>query len=369
MKSDVATKEVEHIINNICLSAKIPYCDVICYKGKKELLRYVYGENATRKVFLPMYSCSKPITAFAVMMLIERGMLNLDDEVEKFIPEVKKCFLVNEHGNKYMPMTKMTVRHLLTMTAGFTYDIGTMPICELKRENPKATLQEFILAFVSSPLAFEPGKRFEYSLCYDVLAAVIEKVVKNKFSVFVGENIFKPLGMNDSFFDNRKVDFQQSFIVGRDGVIRKCGNENDLIFTHNYESGGAGLISTVNDYSKFARCLLSKGVAENGTRILSEKFVKMMSSEQIENVSVKNSFTCVQGKDYAYGFGVRVRKIATNWGLGKGEYGWDGAAGSYLMVDPVREVSVVIGMNLLNWPNVFIGKHLEIVRAIYENLV
>ncbi|MBR6795040.1 MAG: serine hydrolase, partial [Clostridia bacterium] len=79
-----------------------------------------------------------------------------------------------------------------------------------------------------------------------------------------------------------------------------------------------------------------------------------------------NQFTCLQGRDYGYGFGVRVRKVATDWGLPQGEFGWDGAAGSYLMIDPINKVSIVMGMNVKGWPSIFQDKHLEIVKLIYE---
>jgi CubicO group peptidase (beta-lactamase class C family) len=83
---------------------------------------------------------------------------------------------------------------------------------------------------------------------------------------------------------------------------------------------------------------------------------------------VHNAFTCVQGEAYGYGLGVRVRQSATAWGLPIGEFGWDGAAGSYVMVDPEREISIFIGMHVRNWPEVFTGKHLQIVEAIYKEL-
>lgn len=356
-------------IREILVSARIPYADVICYKGEEEILRLVYGENATGTENLQMFSCSKPVTSFAAMQLVERGLLGLDDDVEKYLPEIGGRYLIDERGNKVEPKNKMTVRNLLTMTAGFTYNTRTAPILELQKKNPDAVLRDFISAFVATPMAFEAGTKFEYSLCYDVLAAVIEAATKTKFSAFVQENIFEPLGMKKSFFDNREASFPQKYYVNEKGEMRPCGEENELILTKNYESGGAGLVSTVEDYAEFAKCLWRGGVTARGERILGEKYLKQLSSEQVSNGSVKNEFTCVQGADYGYGFGVRVRKTDTPWGLKRGEFGWDGAAGSYSFIDPNENVVIVMGMNLLGWPNVFTGKHVEIVRAIYENLI
>ena len=171
----------------------VPYCDVLCSKENDEIFRYAYGTNVTGEEHLQMYSCSKPITAIAAMMLLERGLLHLNDEAEKYLPVLSECFLLNESGQKVSPKKKITIRHLLTMTAGFTYDVDTEPIKKLQRDNPLADLRKFISAFVQSPLAFEPGAKFQYSLCYDVLAGVIEGAAEKKFSEFVRDNIFSRL--------------------------------------------------------------------------------------------------------------------------------------------------------------------------------
>lgn len=364
----MATSEkISQEIEKICAQTGIPYIDVLCHREGKQIFRYIYGENATGKEQLQMYSCSKPVTAIAAMILIERGQLSIGDKVEKYLPEIKNAFLLDGSGKKISPKNKMTIYHLLTMTAGFTYDIATPPILEVVKNNKEAKLRDFIRAFVSSPLSFEPGTSFLYSLCYDVLAAVIEVASGMQFSAFVQKNIFEPLKMTHSFFDNRALPFLQMYEADAKGNIHLSSGKNSLLPTAAYESGGAGLVSTVEDYSLFARMLANEGANAAGERIVSSDCLKQMASEQIGEMSLNNQFTCIQGDDYGYGFGVRVRKNRTNWGLSKGEFGWDGAAGSYLMVDPVHKISIVIGMHVMSWPYIFTGKHLEIVRLIYEN--
>ena len=362
-------EETRKRIREICDFVGVPYCDVLCSKGNGEVFRCIYGENATGKEYLRMYSCSKPVTAIAAMILAERGLLHFDDEAEKYIPELSGAFLINGSGQKVFPRKKITVRHLLTMTAGFSYDVNTVPIRKLQKDNPFASLKDFISTFVQSPLSFEPGEEFRYGLCYDVLAGVIEAAAEKKFSEFVKENIFQPLEMGDSYFDNRIASCSEMYQAEENGKISLADAKNHLILSQNYESGGAGLISTVEDYAKFARFLALGGVNARGERLLGESYLKLMASEQTEKIAIKNNFTCVQGDDYCYGFGVRVRKRATDWGLPPGEYGWDGAAGSYLMIDPKNKISIVIGMNILGWPYVFSGKHTEIVHAIYNGLL
>ena len=95
----------------------------------------------------------------------------------------------------------------------------------------------------------------------------------------------------------------------------------------------------------------------------------MMKTVTFDSVDVKNTFTCVQGKDYGYGLGVRVRTTPLECGIPKGEFGWDGAAGSYVLVDTDNGISVTMGMNILNWPEIFSGEHLAIAKLIYEAIL
>ena len=139
--------------------------------------------------------------------------------------------------------------------------------------------------------------------------------------------------------------------------------------TKNYSSGGAGLVATAEDYAIFAATLASGGVSENGYRLLKPESIEKMKELQFDGLNVNNNYTCVQGKDYGYGLGVRVRTNALDCGIPKGEFGWDGAAGSYVLVDTDNAISITMGMNILDWPKVFKGEHLAIAKLIYEELI
>ena len=358
---------INNFIEQMRKSIGLPYLDVVCYQSHKEIYRYVSGENATGKELLYMYSCGKPVTVVSALRLVEEGKLALDEPACRYLPELEKAFILNEQGEKVTVGHKITIRHLFTMSAGFTYNLGTQPIQDLVASNrERAVLRDFIAKFVETPLSFEPGQQFEYSLCHDVLAAVVEVVVGKKFSEYVNESIFQPLQMSRSRFDNQEQGVIDVYLATEDKQVVKIDEGKILIPAPNYESGGAGLVSTVEDYIRFADALACGGVGANGYSVLSKNGVLALAAEQVKTVSVKNSFTCVQGEDYGYGLGVRVRQAPTPWGLPIGEFGWDGAAGSYVMIDPQREVSVFIGMHVRNWPQVFTGKHLEIVQAIYQ---
>ena len=355
---------VRQLMEAITKEKGIPFLDVVCYREHKEVLRDTVG-SANGNEFLYMYSCSKPITVTAVMMLFERGLLSLDDLVEKYIPEYKNLTVI-KNGAVFPCDEKMTVKHLLTMTGGLDYNLRRGNVKEIIKNNPCATTEDVIKGLVTEPLVFEPGHEFRYSLCHDVLAVIVEKASGVRFSEFVRENIFKPLGMDNSTFDNKPKNAPADIYKCENGTIVKSVGFRPI--TPCYESGGGGLIGTVNDYIKFADMLACGGVSACGDRLLDEKTVAMMRSEQIASISVNNTFTCVQGDDYGYGLGMRTRIKETDWGLPVGEFGWDGAAGSYLLVDPVRKISVVMGMHVLNWPDCFVGEHLNIVKEIYKCL-
>lgn len=352
---------------------KIPYIDVLVKKNHETVYRYAdgYGYKPTGGELLYTYSCTKPITAACAMRLLQDGVISLEDDVEKFLPECSNAFVLDEHGNARQPKNKIKIKHLLTMSAGFTYDRDTAPIKDiLAATDGNATTREMISAFVKTPLAFEPGTDFLYGLCLDVLGAVIEVAAKMPFSEYVKKNVFAPLGMRDCTFDEKSCEDRiLPCYVFKNGVYRQENIFNTMKLSSRYESGGAGLIASVEDYAKFADALACGGCSEGGYSVLGKDYVDLMRGEQISQISLNNTFTCVQGDDYGYGFGVRTRKKPLPCGVPIGEFGWDGAAGMYVLMDCKNSISVTIGLNVLDWPSVFYGEHLEIVKRIYGEIL
>lgn len=346
------------------VKTRVPYLDVIAFKDGEELFRYYNArKGATGKERLLMFSATKPLTAVLTLRLVEEGVLSLDTTVSELLPEYKDVYLLNEKGERIPPQTVMTVKHLLTMTAGLTYDLSRYPVEQALHEKGSMTdTRAAASAFAKAPLVFNPGARFQYSLCHDVLAAVIEVASGMPFSAYMERIILDPLGMKNTCFSKRSDnDVADLYTADAEGNVYLSAKENTILVSDHYESGGAGLISTIEDYARFARAL-----SIGGAGILQAESLKRLYTPTLDTIAVDNSFTCVQGSDYGYGLGVRVRRVPTAWGLSVGEYGWDGAAGTYLMVDPVKRVSVVIGLHLMNWPAVFRHEHLAIVQKIYE---
>lgn len=363
---------IKEYVDKLIDEKGIPYLDILVQKEHKTLFRYLRDKDgqATEQTQLFLYSCTKPLTVACAMKLIEEGKLSLNDEVAKYLPEYGNAFLLGENGEKRPTKNKMTVRQLLTMTGGLNYDFGAAPVQELVKRGGGTTV-EFANAFIKSPLSFEPGERFQYSLCLDVISAIIEVVTGKRFSEYMQETLFEPLGMHDCFFHGGYERVGNLYICDDNGKITQMDKVHWHILSENQDGGGSGVIGTVEDYAKFADALACGGVGGNGRRILKESSINEAAKEQLshlDTISVDNAFTCVQGGEYGYGFGMRTRLVPTEWGLPKGEFGWDGAAGSYLMVDKERGISVVIGMHLLNWPMVFTGEHLNLVKCVYEDM-
>ena len=361
---------IKDYIDNYLIKEKgIPYFDILVKKGHETIYRHYQNKNgnATGKELLYMYSCSKVVTAVATMMCVERGIISLDDKVSKYIPEFENAYtLVDGQKVKTKPVT---IKHLITMSSGLDYNFNSPYVKQKFLQNPFATAREIANEIIKMPLNFQPGDKFMYGLSHDVLGGVIEVATGSRYSDFVSNEIFKPLNMKRSTFKFLEGDFEDLYHAV-DGVIEPYPYEQEKWANHKtYDGGGGGLKSTVEDYSLFLETLASGGISSNGYQLIKPETIALMTVETTKELSVKNNYTCVQGTDYGYGLGVRVRKLDTPWGLKQKEFGWDGAAGSYALVDPNTGVSVTMGMHVRNWPQVFRGEHLKLVEMVYKNLL
>ncbi len=358
------------LMESLVNQKELPYLEVLAFQGTRQLFHKTIkpAECAGRDKLL-MFSCTKPVTAVCTMQLVERSLISLEDKLVDYVPAFAESYFVDENGEKQVVGSEITIRHLLTMSAGLDYSLMRKPeVLDLVKNCPDATTEQMIDAIAQSPLNFRPGERFLYSLCHDVLARVIEVVSGMRFSEYVKKNVFEPLCMNDSGFKIDDPDRMLPLLYGARGILEPIECKNRLVPTTEYDSGGAGMVGTAVDYAKFAVALANGGVGANGNRIISAESIERMHQVEIAVDDLKCDFTCVQGADYSYGLGVRTRIRPTEWGLSVGEFGWDGAAGTYLMVDPVKNISVVIGMHVEGWTTIFMEKHLEIVKQIYEEL-
>lgn len=372
------TPVTDYIENVLHKEKGVPGCDVRICREHETLLRYMSGvsdyEGGTPirgDELYYMYSCTKPITCAAAMQLVEQGLLELDAPVCQYLPAYKNAFLM-KGGQKVPTASPMTVRQLFTMSAGLSYDRSTAPILDFIAAHPKAGTVEVVNTFIETPLQFEPGSQFLYSLCHDVLAAVVEVVSGLRFSEYLKKNIFAPLGMRRTGFFLPKE--EESHLVAQyecyePGACRPVSGTAGFRLTENYESGGAGLYSCVEDYSRFADAMANGGVGITGAQILKPETIDLMRTEQLSTYAMDPRFGCAAGPGYGYALGVRTlidRSQGQRSSLG--EFGWDGAAGSYVMIDPKEKLSIFFAMHVRGWPRLIGCGHAPIRDLTYEVL-
>lgn len=290
-----------------------------------------------------IYSCSKPITCVAAMQLWEKGKFSLDDKLSDYMPEFYEMNVKTDNGIRKAEKP-ILIKHLFEMTAGFSYDTNSESIRKLKADtNGTCPIREAMKYIAKEPLLFEPGERWEYSLCHDVLAAFVEVVSGVKFSRYVKENIFDRVGMKNSTFslpDDELDTISSQYIFDyKENKPKKIGHEIQFFkFGSMYESGGAGCISSLEDYILFLENL------RDGEVLLKRDTIELM---------IKNRLTEKQGKSYSlwqthgYGLGLRCPKDNGEFD----DFGWGGAAGSYLAVDTKNNITVFYAQHMHSSPN------------------
>lgn len=283
-----------------------------------------------------VYSMTKPITSVAVMMLVEEGKLTLSDRVDKFIPEFKDLKVykggTSAQPELAAPERPMTVKHLLTHTAGLTYGWGNDNVSDLYRKArvfEVGTLKEFIERTAKLPLIASPGDKYEYSIAIDVLGYLVQVVADMPFDQFVQKRILDPLEMNDTHFtlpDTKRPRLAKIYGM-RDGKLQTVPGLN----TKGVPFGGMGLYSTISDYARFAQMLANSGEL-NGTRLLGRKTVDLMMMNHLTGLAKPTT-----GGDDSEGFGlggsVRIEPAKSGRPGSVGLFGWDGAASTRFRVD------------------------------------
>ena len=357
-------------------SWRIPGNTAVVYKDNKEVFRYSSGyADVENKIpmngteLLNIYSCSKPVTVVAAMQLYERGKFALSDPLYKYIPEFRDMTVRRENGEITKAEKHITMQNLFTMTAGFTYDLE-LPAFKKASEstngnNDTLTVFKYL---AEEPLAFEPGERWQYSVCHDVLAAAVEVISGKKFRDYVTENIFKPLDMNESFYHNEDVidRMAQQYLwlddevtdavalqagQGSDkgGRLVNIGKSVEHIFGPEYDSGGAGITTSISDYAKFAAALANSGTGLNGNRILSPATIELIKTNHLTEYQ-RSFMIWPQLAGYGYGLGVRtmIDKAAGGSNGSIGEFGWGGAAGTILLADTEQKLALAYSHHMKN---------------------
>ena len=339
----------------------IPSADVIVQRDHETLYRHMAGwrdreagEVLRGDELYFMYSCSKPITVTAAMQLYERGLFLLDDPVYEYLPEFRDMTVRRADGSVSKAEKPMLVRQLFSMTAGLDYDLNTPALRAMREETGgRCPTREAVRALAKGPLSFEPGERWQYSLCHDVLACLVEVISGQRFADYVKANIFDPLGMTRSAYhmpEGSEGLFAAQYRYNEEKrVAQRVALAAEHVFGPDYDSGGAGIISCVADYAKFVDAMACGGVGATGEVVLSPAAIDLMRENQLGPAQMKD-FNWPQLVGYGYGLGVRTAIDRAAGGVMSpvGEFGWGGAAGAYVMIDPSNRLSVFYAQHMLN---------------------
>lgn len=305
-------------------------------------------------------SMTKPVTSFAMLLLVDKGLISLDDKVKKHLPEFENIHVIDENGIDHgCAKNDVTILHLLTHTSGF----GSIKPPHMTHEQRK-TISSLVEYYIGAGLDFEPMSRQSYSpyAAFDVLAAIAEKITGLDYEEFLKNEIFIPCGMSDTTFipsheQWRRIVTMHSKILGKSRLGHTTDGCVFESFPASHKLAGAGLVSTLDDYVRFAAMLLQKGKAGE-KRLMSEKTFSLLSTPHVPE-------TVMPGHE-RWGLGVRVI-TSDSYTLPKGSFGWSGAYGSHFWVDPENGITAVFMKNSRHDGGAGNSSAVRFEKAVYDS--
>lgn len=358
--------------------AGIPCCDLLIWQAHQPIYRHFTGEPhpgqaMTGKEMYWLYSATKIVTATVAMQLVERGLLRLDAPVALYLPAFAKV-QVRDGDQVRPPRTTMTLEHLLSMQGGLDYDLQTPGILRAKAEfGSKATMRQLVDAMAEKPLLFDPGCGYQYSLCLDVVGACLEAVTGKALSTLAKEMLFDPLGIVDLTFHPSAQQLHRApdQFIWNDETATLIPIPNDpsvYRLSDSYESGGAGLMGSVEAYMLLADALANDGIGRNGVRILLPETIDNMCRNRQHGFLLNEFQKKVNKPGYGYGLGVRTLIDSNISRSPVGEFGWDGSAGAWIMMERKHQLAAVYSQHVRGHARVFQEFHPAIRDLIYSSL-
>lgn len=369
--SNFTEKRLDDLLN-LFIDVGVPGCALAVsyggetiYEGYRGFARLEDQNKIDTNTVYRIFSNSKNITATAVMMLFERGHILLNDPIEYYLPSFKNMKYKKYDGSCEVtvhPTTRpITIKDLLMMTSGIPYygrgSATTDDYQEAFDKGLQLSVEELAKKISEIPLQFDPGSHWQYGLGYDVLGALIEIVSGKKFSQFLQEEIFSPLTMgNTSFYcdteKKKRLAEIYSYSNGNYELVK-----NDMFISddngNKLESGGGGMVSVLSDMLKFAT-MWAMGGTLNENRILSRNTIDLMRMNHLKGQPLQD-FIEMSRDTYpwykGYGWGLAGRTLISKQEAGSngsvGEFGWCGAAGTYILADPDRKLAVAYGQQMM----------------------
>ena len=330
----------------------------------------ILGESAdmTPDTVAWIASMTKAVTGACAMQLVERGKLSLDGPAKAVIPALGDCVVLEGFDAAGKPRTRkatrdITLRHLLTHTAGFAYDIWKPEIGKYMEAMEVPGIISCQNKALMLPLLFEPGERWEYGINIDWAGKMVEAVSGQRLGQFMHDNILGPLGMDSTAF--RITDAMR-------GRLAKIHHRADgklvpdpaleLPQEPEFEMGGGGLYSTAGDYLKFVRMMLNQGRSDKGEAVLKPETVALMSKNAMGNSKVtllktaappfSNDAEFFPGMDKSWGLSFMINNEEAPTGRSAGSLAWAGLANTYYWIDQKKGVGGVYVTQILPFADI-----------------
>lgn len=337
LKSAVERKMVPGVV------AMVARADGVVYEG---------SANLDKETIFAIASMTKPVTSVAVMQLVEAGKVKLDAPASDYVPELG-AVRVLENGKLRTPKSPVTVRHLLTHTAGYGYEFMNRDLFEAVGKGTIKSLMTGDDAFLKAPLLFDPGTRWEYGISTDWLGRLVERVSGVSLDAYFQQKIFEPLGMRDSYFrvpEAKRARVARIYQRKEDGTLAPAAQPPGSN-TATFLSGGGGLYSTASDYLRFMRALMGGGALEQ-VRILKAETVAEMGRNQIGALSIRPFASYIPalaagnaslpGGPDKFGLGFALNSQAIPENRGPNAMSWAGVFNTYFWIDREKKVCAVV---------------------------
>jgi CubicO group peptidase (beta-lactamase class C family) len=342
------------------------------------------GQTMTPDTIVWIASMTKAVTGAAAMQQVERGNLSLDAPASEVIPylgEVKVLEGFDAAGKPQLraPKRPVTLRHLLTHTAGFSYEIWNPSIIRYQETTGTPMITTCENAALNTPLLFDPGDNWDYGINIDWAGKMVEAVSGQKLGDYMQENIFQPLGMNNTGFHiTPQMRERMAKIHQRGDDDSFTALDLEINQQPEFEMGGGGLYSTVGDYAKFVRMILNKGAAD-GQQVLKPETVAMMSQNQMGANRVcllktampplSNDAEFFPGMSKTWGLSFMINDEPAPTGRPAGSLAWAGLANSYYWIDPKNGIGGVYATQILPFADKkSVPLFFEFEKTVYQNL-
>ena len=361
--------QIDQILRQKTDAKEIPGVVAMAATGNEIIYQGAFGKRDLSKddpmtadsVFW-IASMTKAITAAAGMQLVEQGKLSLDEPISKVLPDLASPQVLEGFDAKGEPKLRpakkpITLRHLMTHTAGFCYDVWNGECAQYLAMTGTPNIFSCQNAALKAPIMSDPGTRWEYGINIDFVGKAVEAVSGKRLDTYLRDHMFTPLGMNDTGF--KITDSQRQRLVGihargEDGSLAPIPFEIEQ--NPEFHMGGGGLYSTAADYIKFTQMILGKGRG-NGNQLLKPETVALMGQNHIGDLTIgkmtslapmySNDVDLYPGMVKQWGLSFLINAAKTAEGRSPGSLAWAGLANTYFWIDPARNVAGVILMQLL----------------------